>query len=428
MPLDTIAVPATRVGGYSPLKALAAAQTNVEADRKERERVAEEQDRAMIQQVMQQTPEDPDTAIKTLKQRGFFGAATGLQKIITEQRTKAAAQRKGEIDNEIATTKLVSEIFGGAATPEAWAVAQQRLKGIDPKVDALIQQPFNPAVATQLMNGARTEEERLKALKLAIERQDLDAWRAAMAADPEGVEAEQAGNMLMGPQVIATLKGQAEGREIQREGQQVTREGQATSAATALSGQQNAAAIAAANRSNAAAIAAANREAANARAANALAAQKAGAGPGGVKLSATSIQKVAAVDQARGILSSIEKLLPNMADAIGPIDQYLTKAKIATGKGATTDLATFDAQIQSLHNNVIQATTGAQMSEPEAKRILNQVPNLGNSPTVFKARMATTRNNLETLKRRIIELSSGNVEGSAPSGATVGGYVVEEEE
>jgi hypothetical protein len=147
-----------------------------------------------------------------------------------------------------------------------------------------------------------------------------------------------------------------------------------------------------------------------------------------VKLSATSIQKVAAVDQARGILSSIETLLPKMSDAIGPIDQYLTKARIATGKGATTDLATFDAQIQSLHNNVIQATTGAQMSEPEAKRILNQVPNLGNSPTVFKARMITTRNNLELLKKRIIELSSGNVEGDeAPGKTQVGAFVVEEE-
>lgn len=135
----------------------------------------------------------------------------------------------------------------------------------------------------------------------------------------------------------------------------------------------------------------------------------AGSGGGGAKLSAAAIEKVAGVDQSLGMLDDIERLTPSMAGYIGPLDGRAAKARIATGVGVTQDLAEFDAQITGLKNAVIKATTGAAMSEPEAKRIMGQLPDLSQPEAVFKARLATSRRNLEMLKKRTIELSGGSV-------------------
>lgn len=135
---------------------------------------------------------------------------------------------------------------------------------------------------------------------------------------------------------------------------------------------------------------------------------------GGVKLAAGAIEKVAGVDQAVGMMDDIERLLPSMLDSVGPLDGRLAKGKLATGAGVTSELAEFDAQITGLKNAVIKATTGAAMSEPEAKRIMGQLPDLSQPEAVFKARLATTRRNLEMLKKRTIELSGGSVAPAAP--------------
>ncbi len=141
-------------------------------------------------------------------------------------------------------------------------------------------------------------------------------------------------------------------------------------------------------------------------------------GAGGAKLTGTAVEKVAAVDQARGMIDDIERLFPNMAGAIGPIDQWSSKAKLKTGKGVTKELADFDTQLTALKNAVIKATTGAAMSEPEAQRIMGQIPDWGNPEQVFKSRLEMTRKNLELLKKRTIELSGGSVETPAAEAAT----------
>jgi hypothetical protein len=84
--------------------------------------------------------------------------------------------------------------------------------------------------------------------------------------------------------------------------------------------------------------------------------------------------------------------------------------------GADQGLAEFVAEVATLKNAVVKATTGAAMSEPEAQRIMSQVPDLTNQPAVFRARLASTRRNLETLKRRTLELSGGAV--AAPQAAS----------
>jgi hypothetical protein len=139
-------------------------------------------------------------------------------------------------------------------------------------------------------------------------------------------------------------------------------------------------------------------------------------GAGGAKLSATAIEKVAGVDQSIGMLDDIDRLLPKMGGFVGPLDGRAAKMRLATGAGVTPELAEFDAQLTGLKNAVIKATTGAAMSEPEAKRIMGQLPDLSLPEEVFKARLATTRRNLELLKKRTIELSGGSVDAPKAGG------------
>ena len=47
-----------------------------------------------------------------------------------------------------------------------------------------------------------------------------------------------------------------------------------------------------------------------------------------------------------------------------------------------------------MKNETIKFITGAQLSEPESKRILGQVPSTENPPAVFEARMKRTQLNM----------------------------------
>jgi hypothetical protein len=63
----------------------------------------------------------------------------------------------------------------------------------------------------------------------------------------------------------------------------------------------------------------------------------------------------------------------------------------------------FDAQTATLVNSVIKAITGAQMSEPEAVRIMRQVPLTTNKPGLWEQRFRSLQTNLEDLIRNIEE-------------------------
>ena len=77
--------------------------------------------------------------------------------------------------------------------------------------------------------------------------------------------------------------------------------------------------------------------------------------------------------------------------------------------GITEDEADFRAENSTLKNQVIKMITGAQMSEPEAKRIMKQVPDPENPPTVYEARLKRTRENVYMMaqKRRQVLQASG---------------------
>lgn len=64
------------------------------------------------------------------------------------------------------------------------------------------------------------------------------------------------------------------------------------------------------------------------------------------------------------------------------------------------DEAQFRADVTTFNNKLIKEITGAQMSEPEAARILSQAPGLNNPDPVFRARMKATRENLKMIAKR----------------------------
>ncbi|MHA2063547.1 MAG: hypothetical protein ACXABY_04105 [Candidatus Thorarchaeota archaeon] len=81
-------------------------------------------------------------------------------------------------------------------------------------------------------------------------------------------------------------------------------------------------------------------------------------------------------------------------------------------KGAVGDIFGFNPQKQSefyaaeqqLKNAMIKAITGAQMSEPEAKRIMRQLPDKENPPTVWNARWNQSLINFREVQKRRTEV------------------------
>ena len=73
--------------------------------------------------------------------------------------------------------------------------------------------------------------------------------------------------------------------------------------------------------------------------------------------------------------------------------------------------AEFRAQAAALKNAVIKLITGAQMSEQEATRIIQQIPVVENPPAVFEARLRQTYKNILTLTqtRREFLIKTGGI-------------------
>ncbi len=367
MPIDPgiVDVPATRQGGYSPLKALAQADVFVAQQRKAQAEQAEAQRQELVNRTVQKYPDDPYQAISELR-RVDWQAAQALEKQVTEHKTKMLEMYGKELENKF--------------------------------------------------KQGQVTEQQAKAEHDALLRGALDDWAKLDGIDPKG--AEEKAKFLMGPDKWLDMKAKIETQKqlaLDREADNARQAEAAKETGRHNLATEQVAMTAAERQASAAAEAARHNRAMEGNAAARLKAE--GAGAGGAKLSAGAIEKVAGVDQSMGMLDDIEKLLPKMADNIGIMDGRVARAKLMTGRGITQELAEFDAQLTGLKNAVIKATTGAAMSEPEAKRIMGQLPDLTQPEAVFRARMATTRKNLETLKRRTIELSGGTMSSPSTAGA-----------
>ena len=81
---------------------------------------------------------------------------------------------------------------------------------------------------------------------------------------------------------------------------------------------------------------------------------------------------------------------------VGPLAGRIAKTKTLT-TGGEPGQAEFLSQIATVRNRVIKAITGAQMSEPEARRIMEQIPDETLPPSTFEARMNATEKNYQML-------------------------------
>lgn len=378
----------------------------------------------MITKVVQEHAEDPDEAIAAL--RGLdWQAAQELEKSVNAQRKAVEERRTIELGNDLKEAELFSRLMGDGSE-SSWQMTGRYASTQAPEMASFFQQPYSPDVAKQVRDWGLRAEQRLKAEREAIESLEPTKWAPwfATAGDDEdwqdvrqsarfllGRNADQVLRLLpetyspeavgkakalaIGPEKVETLKGAEEGREIQRAGQAVTMRGQDLTAQTAAAGR---------------AVALRGQDLVNARAKEAQAQSGAtSGGTGGAKLSVGAVEKIAGVDQSLAMLDDIERLLPSMKRNIGVLDGRVAQARLATGVRVNEDLAEFAAQITGLKNATIKALTGAAMSEPEAQRIMQQIPDLSNPEPVFAARLKTTRRNLELLKTRTIELSGGTV-------------------
>jgi len=134
----------------------------------------------------------------------------------------------------------------------------------------------------------------------------------------------------------------------------------------------------------------------------------------------TAAQKgqVSENDAVASGLSKIRELAntPEQLDSwVGPIQGPANKARMAIpGFGVDPSMAEFYAEVSAIKNRMIRAITGAQMSEPEATRIMSQLPDVNQKPVVFNARLAATERNLKAINDAIQHKSNPTDHNETP--------------
>jgi len=103
-------------------------------------------------------------------------------------------------------------------------------------------------------------------------------------------------------------------------------------------------------------------------------------------------------------LSTLDNLRGLYSDAFtGPVAGRIGKVKDVFG-GNTDKQSEFNAATSAFKNQIIKEITGAQMSEPEAKRIMKQVPDVNDPPSVWKAKWKQSRRNISVLRKKRLEV------------------------
>ena len=122
-------------------------------------------------------------------------------------------------------------------------------------------------------------------------------------------------------------------------------------------------------------------------------------------------EMIAGADASIHSLGKLETLLPSVESRLGPLMGRLSAYGLKTpGVSADPNFATFNAETATLRNATIKAITGAQMSEPEAQRIREQIPDVSDKPEVWRAKATATRDNLSFLRQRLVALSGGDTD------------------
>ena len=98
-------------------------------------------------------------------------------------------------------------------------------------------------------------------------------------------------------------------------------------------------------------------------------------------------------------LNNLQFLFDKTTTRTGPLAGRIDPTKGLFGL-TTEDQEAFMAATSAFKNSVIKDITGAQMSEPEATRILKQIPDITDPPSRWKAKLEQTRRNLNVLQEK----------------------------
>ncbi len=134
---------------------------------------------------------------------------------------------------------------------------------------------------------------------------------------------------------------------------------------------------------------------------------KAGLKPKVENPSSTERTKLAEAETSKSALYNLSNLYKD--EYVGFGKEQMTKAGGYIGT-TTQEQENFYAASIALKNAVIRQITGAQMSEPEARRIMEQIPSLNDPPARWKAKRDQTLKNIEMLeKAQIQQMQKGGV-------------------
>lgn len=102
-------------------------------------------------------------------------------------------------------------------------------------------------------------------------------------------------------------------------------------------------------------------------------------------------------------------------DMVGPIEGRARHfSQGVPGVDVNKTFSDFDAASSAFQNAVIKSVTGAQMSEPEAKRIMRQVPTPTDKPMVWMSKATQTAKNLQDLAKRTKSARPDGAQAPAP--------------
>ena len=98
--------------------------------------------------------------------------------------------------------------------------------------------------------------------------------------------------------------------------------------------------------------------------------------------------------------------LSNAVSALptGPLTQYVEQFKERWGIDISDEKVAQRAILAGARNQLLQARSGAAVPESEYQRLLQELPNEGNDPKVFKARLANTVRQFKNLYKTRVQI------------------------
>lgn len=121
------------------------------------------------------------------------------------------------------------------------------------------------------------------------------------------------------------------------------------------------------------------------------------------KSTASERTAIAETQASLDSLDNLETLFDSAETVTGPIAGRVATTAGLFGK-STEKQEDFLAATFAFKNAIIKDITGAQMSEPEAKRIMKQIPDVNDPPVRWRAKARQTRRNLKELQKRRSEV------------------------